>query len=238
MARHGDRTLIQFLLTMAFVLVVAIFNWLKNKSRSADTEDTSSAPEAPPRIPPPGQRSSAAPTRPPAKKSDWEEELRRLLEGEQEQPPAPPPMPPPVHHEPIPPIPPVHQEPLRPIRPVHHEAPRPAAPIHVPPLVAKAPVRPLVIEQERGLPVELAGLTASTQSYQRASELDEKVADRLRQITDRVGRHAAVQQTRRVSMAASKAVALLSNRESLRSVIMASIILGPPKGLEKEGSLL
>ena len=125
-----------------------------------------------------------------------------MLEGESEAPPA---------HEPPPP-------PLTSIPPVHAQPP--------------AMARSVVIEQDRGLPVELAGLTASAQSYQQASHLEEDVAARLQEIKKRVQRHASLPQLRAGSREISRALALVRTRDSLRSVIMASIILGPPKSLE------
>src|SRR6185369_7087217 len=80
--------------------------------------------------------------KPPARKTNWEEELRRLLEGETAEP-----APAETHSAPAPP-------PLPPPPPVYSR-PRPA------------PMQPVAVEQERGLPVELTGLTASAQSYER-----------------------------------------------------------------------
>jgi len=102
-------------------------------------------------------------------------------------------------------------------------------PAHVPP---RSIVRPVVVEPERGLQVELAGLTVSGQSYQQASQLDEQVAARLRGISQQVQRHAIVPQIKAGSRDISRALALIRTRSSLRSVIMASVILGPPKALE------
>ena len=82
------------------------------------------------------------------------------------------------------------------------------------------------------MPMHLPGLTSSAQIYHQASQLDENVAERLRQITERVHHHAPVQQVRAASLEVSQAVALVRHRRSLRSVIMASVILGPPKALE------
>jgi hypothetical protein len=81
------------------------------------------------------------------------------------------------------------------------------------------------------LPVELASLTAA-QSYERASQLDEQVAERLRKISDQVEQHKLVPQAGIASMEVAEALALIRNPRSLRSVIMASVILGPPKALQ------
>ena len=87
-------------------------------------------------------------------------------------------------------------------------------------------------EQDQGLPVELPGLTASAQSYQRASQLDENVAERLRAIGKQVQLHPVRVQAGALSPEVTQARALLQNRRSLRALIMASVILGPPKALE------
>jgi hypothetical protein len=90
----------------------------------------------------------------------------------------------------------------------------------------------MVIEQERGLPVQFAGLTDSDQSYARASQLDVQVADRLRQVSQQVQRHAIRPKGDVASRGVAQTLALLRSQQSLRSVIMASVILGPPKSLE------
>jgi len=93
-------------------------------------------------------------------------------------------------------------------------------------------MQPVAAEQERGLPVQLAGLTASAKSYERASQLDEKVAEHLRGIADQVARHKGVPKAGIASVEVAETLALVRDRRSLRSVIMASVILGPPKALQ------
>ena len=80
--------------------------------------------------------------------------------------------------------------------------------------------------------MQLPGLTTSVQSYQQASQLDEQVAEILRQTTERVQRHAPGQQAKVAASEVAQARSLVGNRRLLRSVIMASVILGRPKGLE------
>lgn len=226
MPHNSDRTFTQFLLTMVFILAMAIFNWVKRKSHAEDSSD--SYPERRVRPPNPtpetrrptgpmGPAPSASPPlptatpRPPVRKIDWEEELRRMLEGRE---PAPPPT----------------------LEPVLQEAS--PAPVAVPPPLIVAPPRlqthrPVPQpEPELGLPVHLEGLTVSQQSYQLASHLDETVAERLRHVGEQVAHHAAASGRGIASMEVARTLALVREPHALRSVIMASVILGPPKALE------
>jgi len=215
MPHHIDRNLIQFLVVILFFAGGAIVNWLKRKGQSEQPPDASSERKfspPPARAPrPTGQPvSPATASRPTPRKIDWEAELRRML-GEPET--APPPLPP---------------------RPVHQESrPAPTPPPVLPrlPTPRPAPIRPVVVEQERGLPVEFAGLTDSAQSHARASQLDVQVADHLRQVSQQVQRHAPRPKADVASRGVAQTLALLRNQQGLRSVIMASIILGPPKSL-------
>ena len=212
MARHSDNTLLQFLLTMAFVVAVAIFNWIKRRSQSQDTTEPGSEPKfpQPTRLPAEGTQTRPTPaatvpqpSRPAPKKINWEEELRRMLEGNE---PAPPPVrPAPVMPAPAPP-------PLPALRP--------------------AAARPVLADHDRGLPVHMPGLTTSAQTYQRASQLDASVANRLHQVTERVRLHQPIQRADVASQDIAHTLALLRNKPGLRSAIMASVVLGPPKALE------
>jgi hypothetical protein len=225
MARHSDSTLIQFLLTMAFVTVVAIFNWIKRRSQSEEPAETGSEQRLPPTTRAPSQRTPASPApqpipsartpapsapRPAPRKIDWQEELRRMLEGDEQAAPTPR------------------------SAPTPHTAAPPPLVVAPPALPASRPVpaRPISPEQERGLPVQLRGLTTSIQTYQRASQLDQNVADHLLQVTERVRRHQPTRQGSLASQDIAHTLALLRTQPGLRSVIMASIVLGPPKALE------
>ena len=199
---------------MAFVIAIAIFNWFKRRTEEPPETGSERKLSPPPRSTRPSAGTGPPPVAPrtPARKRDWEVELRRLLEGETAAPAPQEQAPQETHSVPAPP-------PLPPPPPVYSR-PRPA------------PMQPVAVEPERGLPVELAGLTASGESYQRASQLDEKVAEHLRTISDQVEQHKAVSQGGVASMEIAETLALLRNPRSLRSVIMASVILGPPKSLQ------
>lgn len=160
--------------------------------------------------PAPGQPQRPAPKRP--SPASWEEELRRLLEGDDEKPPSRPP-------------------------PVVVPAPRPSAP---PPLPStsrpRVQTRPPVVESagesDVGLPVQMPSLEQSAQSFLRASQLEQRVAEHMRGVDARVSNPVVPAPVRRQSEAAKRAISLLRDRQSQRAAIVAGVILGPPKALE------
>lgn len=200
---------LESLITIAIFLGIAVVSaWLKRKQQADD--DTETWPAEPHRPTPPARPLTPTP-RPqvprPTKPASWEEELRKLLEGDE-----PAPQPPPV---------------------IVYETPRPRPPPAAPPPVPRrAPViiREADDEMERGLPVHLPSLTQSGQAYKRASQLDVSMAEHLRQISEKVTTHAPAM--KRLPPALHPAFALIRNRASLQSAIVASLILGPPKALE------
>ena len=215
MPHRFDKNLIQFLVVILFFVGGAIINWLKQRGQPGEPHDTSSEGRIPPTPRParqPANPASPSVPKPTPRKIDWEAELRRML-GEPETTP-PPPLPP----EPL------RQEPRRAALP-------PAIPSPSLPAPRPALMRPVAAEPERGLPVEFAGLTASAQSYAQASQLDVTVAEHLRQISQQVKQHRGPKPATASSLGVAQTLALLRNRRSLRSVIMASMILGPPKSL-------
>jgi hypothetical protein len=88
------------------------------------------------------------------------------------------------------------------------------------------------VEQDQGLPVHLPGLTVSTQTYERASQLDQTVAEHIQEVGQGVRLHAVRTQATAASQEVARTRAWVGDKRSLRSVIMASVILGPPKALE------
>lgn len=204
------------LLTIGFFIAAAVVSaWLKRK-QGLDAPDTWTQEDRPP-IPPRRTATPGDPAAPPkpSRAVNWEEELRRMLEGD--QPAAPPP---PVI---------VREQPARP-------APAP------PPLVSRpVSVPPPMLRQEEtsdegfGRPVHLPTLEQSAQSYLHASQLDKRVGDRLQQIDAQVTRHQPLQQQAApwISPEAARAMAFVRDPISIRSAIIASVILGPPKALEK-----
>ena len=192
-----------------FVVISLLASWAQKKQRESTGEDIP-VPRPPPRVPP--QRVPPQRVPPPIKApeeeqtTNWEEELKRLLEGRFPEPEPEPPAPPPLVT--IPP------------------APRPPPP--------PEDFSETTYQTERN-PVEvafkpLAGLSESLKAYQRASNLEKSVEQRLQQAT-----HSPVAPTRveprPINPAAQRARALLKGPESLRSAILVSVIFGPPRAL-------
>lgn len=162
--------------------------------------------ELPPELKPRGDQ-----PKPPRR--SWEEELRRVLEPS----PVPPPI---VQHVPAPPL-----------------------PAHLPP----PPRRPDVEHgwDEGRIEVTLPtphpnitptfhpprGLVESEERYAGAASLQERVSLHMADVTrHRVGT-TLVQRTA-ASMEATDAAKIIRTRRGVRTAIIASIILGPPRGLE------
>ena len=204
-----------FWIFVAVMVISAISNWFQKRNQPA-TDDAHSDEEdghhphtqAPPVI------SSPAP---PPKTVDWEEEMRRILSGEPAHttpvPPPPPPLPPIVvqipHPAPMPP-------PL-PVEPAHRPPP-----YHIPDLVASPPPR-------------LAKMEESADAYGRAQQLQERVHERMLQVDQLTVKHPVAPATvhhQDATAVGSAAIAMLRYRASARQAMVASFILGPPRGLE------
>ncbi len=211
---------------LVFLGIGVISNWLKNRQQPDET----GADPAPPLDQKPR----------PTKAAKWEEELRRILEGgETESAPRPPPV--------------IVQEKPRP-------APSPRAVAPPPPVPRPSRVTvPEVNEEDEGLPVHMPTLTESAQAYLRGSTIDDRVAERMRargamaeaaaahhrasQIDEQAAEHLGHRtgmvthcspQSRAIANRPqiAQARALVRQRQSLQSAIIASVILGPPKALE------
>lgn len=221
---------------LIFAAIAIVSSWLQKKRKQGEQDPWGDGGGPPPpmpkrREPPPRrERVPSQDDRPQAPKpTNWEEELRRLLEGEQ---PAPPLV----------------------VRP----QPAPAA---KPPPIPKAPLVLATEEGEmdRGMVVELpklaesaqsyqraksldqkvgefmrqrAGLSASASAYDRASSLDVRVGERLQQVTGQRSKLPVPLHAQKSSADASAVRTLLADHQSLRSAVLASVVLGPPKSLE------
>jgi len=146
----------------------------------------------------------------PARKTDWEEELRRVLGGEQSPPPSQPPVI--VYHEPraTPPL----------------AAPRPVTRLPLPRAVT------MRVEAKEPVAVPVPGFAQSIEAYQRASQLDVKMAEHLSQIAEQVRTHAAEQKEKASAAEIVQGISLVRDPQSIRSALVASVILGQPRGLE------
>jgi hypothetical protein len=133
-----------------------------------------------------------------------------------------------------------------PLPPVRQTAPRPlakaVAPPPLPPGVrrmpapprapAKAPMVGTDPDMDKGLAVQMPGLTQSAQAYLRASQLESKVADQMRRVEERVAMHKLPLSVRETPVEIRQAIGLLRSRPSQRAAILASVILGPPRAFD------
>ena len=87
-------------------------------------------------------------------------------------------------------------------------------------------------DMEKGLAVQLPGLTQSAQAYLRASQLEQKVSAHMRRVEEQVAAHKAPPQTRETPQEIHHAIALVRQRSSVRAAIMAGVILGPPRAFQ------
>ena len=163
----------------------------------------------------PGKTSTTTETRQPpaprpARKTDWEEELRRVLGDVRSPPPAPPPVI--VYHEPraTPPLP----------------APTPVARLALPRAVT------MRVEAKEPVAVPVPGFAQSIEAYQRASQLDVKMAEHLSQIAEQVRTHAVEQKEKASAAEIVQGISFVRDPQSIRSALVASVILGQPRGLE------
>jgi len=227
---------------LVLLLISGAAAWLKRRQHTDETESSPEPPPASPR-PIPGAPPASAPR--PAPASSWEEELRRLLEGEMPVPP-PRPAPSPARAQAPPPIQPQRLPPAP--RSVPPPLPRPVVITRLrappPPLTAKPAVRPPLkvvavspMDESAEAPsARLATMAESTAAFQRASHLHDGVTRHLEQIDAQTEHHlvkAPISQRRSMSPDVAQAVSLTRNPRSARQAVVAAIILGPPKALER-----
>jgi len=227
---------------LVFLLISGAAAWLKRRQH---TDEPTSSPEPPPASPrpvpgaPPSEAPRCAPT------SSWEEELRRLLEGETPLPP-PRPVPSPARPQPPPPIQPQRLPPAP--RSVPPPLPRPVVitplPAPPPPLSAKPAARPPrkvvavspLAESAEAPSARLATMAASTAALRRASHLHDGVARHLEQADAQTEHHLVktpASWQRSASLDLARAVSLTRSPRSARQAVVAAVILGPPKALER-----
>ena len=197
-----DSSLLTLLL---FVIIAGVSSWLKKKQQPEDSDSRSEPPASAP--PTPKRGSPAQPSSAPSRPLSWEEELRRLLQGKPETPP-------PVI---------VRQEPAPPARS------RPSPPRPTPPRVPTAP-RPGRLVREK-MPTHLTEVAKLEETQEKARELERKMHHRLSPA--QVSRPQAVEvRGAKATAERSAAQAMLRDRHSIRSAVMVSTILGPPRALD------
>lgn len=191
------------------LLVTALSSWLQKRSQAQQSEADEprplpKPPKTPSRIPQP--RETAPPPAQPRRRSSWEEELRRLLEGETSPEPAEAPV-------------------------IIRKSESPPTP-STPPVIS-APAPTLVQEQSAVRGQKLADAEAA---YAKARQLHQETARRLQEVVAHTKQHRGGPEQRFSPNApeALPAITLLRDRHGVRQAIIASIILGPPRGLEEE----
>lgn len=221
--------------------ISGVSNWLKRRQaerersfvpqpKSGPGSGTAGDRPTRPAIPPP----TAAPA--PRPVLQWEEELRRLLEGDTE--PAP-------SKAPTPALPPVQAAPAAPpVQPPRTPTPQPrdVRPTHLP-VPTKSPVRfpdsAGALDDSPAPAFQLATLAQSASAYGSASQLDEKAGVHLRDIDAQTVRHstppAFVHSRLFRSHEAERVIAQLRDPRTARQVVLASMILGPPRSLDMAG---
>jgi hypothetical protein len=189
----------------------AIYNWIKRRQEDAEERERETNPDAPNRRPPP-----IPPERREQTGGGWEEELRRLLQGD-----SPTPAPRPPISRPKPPAPPPVIKPV-----AESAAPRP--------FLARSsiPVPDLGREMDTGLAVRPVSLDQATAAHERASQLQAGVVQRMQDTAAKVSGHARTPVGIRRATNADRLRSLLRQKESQRTIILASIILGPPRAME------
>ena len=81
-------------------------------------------------------------------------------------------------------------------------------------------------------PAQLAPLTQSGTAYERASQLNQKVAEHMGRVPGQ--RVLATSVLRReTSPEIAQAVSMFKSAQAARQAVMASLILGPPRALEE-----
>ncbi len=194
------------LVLLLVTAIAALSNWLQHRAQSKQ-EPPPNRPRPPQPMPGP-RRPTARPRVPmPMPESALERELRRLLGEDQ---PAPPP-----------------------VRPAVPAAPPP------PPLVS---AQPAVHPPALPVPVVVAAGTTLAKTFgqsaagmQRAQQLHESVAQRLRQVDQQTEKHGGMLGPKSAQpLSADFAVIrdLRTNPAAARQAFVASLIFGAPKGLE------
>jgi hypothetical protein len=85
---------------------------------------------------------------------------------------------------------------------------------------------------EVGLSVRPVSLDQASAAHERASHLQASVAQRMQATSSRVSRHASSGLVARRATNADRLRTLLRQKESQRTLVLASVILGPPRANE------
>jgi len=215
---------------LAVVVISAISSWLQSRNKKeeqpppwgGEDEETYRQQRT-------GSGSSTPPN--PNQPLNWEEELKRLLEGKPPLDgtagtPPPPPPPPPIIRRIPPPVP----EPVaRESQGIDEES--------IASRESSSPWKDTSLDSLPEPTKPLASLEHHTQAYQRATQLHETVAARMRHVDEQTEKHgkplfAPVPIGRAINADAQAVVTLLRRPATARQALLASFVLAPPKALE------
>ena len=223
---------------VVFVAISALSSWLKNRNAEKSADEL----PPPPLIPRRGQTNRPSPPAREQKPVSWEEELRRLLEGE--SPAAPPPQPiiierrapepPPLRH-PVAEPPPTLAARRRAAAEEEESGEGGGLAVDMPTLSQAASTQAYAaqVDERAGKRLRQGGaFAAANASHVRASQLHELTAARMRRVSEQTPAMMAV--TTRVSRTTEgvRVSAMLRHPESVRTAIVASIVLSQPKATE------
>lgn len=227
----------EILAALIFFLITGLAQWLQKRAREKKGLPSETEPDV--FTGPGGEPAQGMPPvmeeRRPVARDDWEEQLRRLLEGEQ-RPAQPPPTLTPTPLEP-PGSP--YAETARRSR-LETESSWDRTPSEDTESVSleehePAPSPKANVEWAAATRLNTASqLAAAAAAFRHASSLSESVGTRLRQSHGRGGSTATTatsSPTRSRNPRVEPVRSLLRQRQTLRQVILASVILEPPKGL-------
>lgn len=230
----GIETLITLVI---FIAISALSTWLKNRN----PEGTDDSLPPPPRIPRRGEQNRPAQPAREAKPVSWEEELRRLLENEtpaappakpivaERRAPEPPPIPPAVLTPP-----PVPQK-RRFVAEESESADDGGLAVDMPTLARAESSQSYAsqIDDRAAEKLRQGGAFAEANaSFARASQLHELTAARMRHVTEQTPAMMAVKTRASRTSEGARVSAMLRHPESVRTAIVASVILGKPKAME------
>jgi hypothetical protein len=206
------------LITALVLMIVSALAAVMKKKAAEGRDDSAPRPPSPPQ---PG---------PSPRPTSWEDELRRLLNNQQST-PRPPmrPSPPPVvatRPQPLSPAPPVVIKPML-------VPPDRRAIVPVPTPVLKPALVPSGVQVSAA---QLAPLNQSREAYERASQLDKKVADHIDRVPDQPVLTTSVLR-RSVSPEITQVVEMFKSAQAARQAVMASLILGPPRALQEHSTV-
>jgi len=216
----------QIWVALAVLIIGAISSWLQNRNKPKEEqtpwslEDEDQPPpvarqSAPPPIP------QSAPGQPRPQELDWEQELKRLLG---EEPAAPPPVPPPLPPKPV-----AARVVIKQTEDDEDEMEVQAARL--------APMRESAAAYARGGERTARGgsMQESSAAHARAGSIQSLVTARMQRVDDRTEKHTpdfGLPTVHGPATRATRAVSAWRNPAAARQAIVASVILGPPKGME------